>query len=100
MSQSSEDAGLIAVLLERLEKQHIPRALELKDKVDLGDRLNEYDLAFLKEALADAASIEPILARHPEHQELAARIMNLYKQITDKALENEKQSQGSGASEG
>jgi hypothetical protein len=59
MSQSLEDAGLIAVLLERLEKQRLPRALELKAKVDQGDRLNEFDLTFLKETLADAAAIEP-----------------------------------------
>ena len=31
-------------------------------------------------------------ARQPEYQELVARMMDLYKQITDKALENEKAS--------
>ena len=34
MSESSEDLGLITVLLQRLETQRLPRALALKEKVD------------------------------------------------------------------
>jgi hypothetical protein len=96
MSESSQDAGLLAVLLERLEKQRLPRALDIKTKVDQGDPLDEHDLRFLQELLADAGAAKPLLERHPEHQELAGRVLNLYKQITDKALENEQRSQNPG----
>ncbi|MGH8580145.1 MAG: hypothetical protein ACREVK_08505 [Gammaproteobacteria bacterium] len=92
MSESSEDLGLITVLLERLETQRLPRALALKDKVDRGELLDDFDLGFLNEVFADASSLRPLVAQHPEYQELAARMMDLYKQITDKALENEKAS--------
>ena len=90
MNESSQDAGLIAVLMERLEKQRLPRALSLKDKVDRGELLDDFDLAFLDEVLADANTIRPLLERHPEYQSLAARMLGLYKDITDKAMENEK----------
>jgi hypothetical protein len=96
MSESSQDAGLLAVLLERLEKQRLPRALDMKTKVDQGDPLDERDLRFLQELLADAGAARPLLERHPEHQELAGRVLNLYKAITDKALENERRSQSPG----
>lgn len=90
MSESSEDLGLITVLLQRLETQRLPRALALKDKVDRGELLDDFDIGFLEEVFADASNVRPLVAQHPEYQDLAARMMNLYKEITDKALENEK----------
>jgi hypothetical protein len=47
-------------------------------------------VAFLEEVFSDSNKIKPLLDRHPEYQELAARIVGLYKDITEKALENEK----------
>lgn len=90
MSDSSHDAGVIQALLERLNTQRLPRALDLKDKVDAGEPLSEYDMRFLDEVLHDAHTIKPLVERHPEYQQLVARIIHLYKEITDKALENEK----------
>ena len=90
MSKSSEDLGLITVLLQRLETQRLPRALALKEKVDRGGLLDDFDLGFLEEVFADTSRIRPFLAQHPEYQELAARMMHLYKEITEKALQNEK----------
>jgi hypothetical protein len=90
MHESSKDAGMIAVLVERLEKQRLPRALSLKEKVDGGEKLDDFDLAFLDEVFADSAKIRPLLDRHPEYQSLATRMLSLYKEITEKALENEK----------
>ncbi len=90
MNSSDPDAGLISVLMERFEKQRLPRALSLKDKVDAGELLNDHDLAFLEEVFADATKIKPLLDRHPEYQPLAARMLHLYKEITSKALDNQK----------
>jgi hypothetical protein len=39
MDESSRDAGTIAVLIDRFEKQRLPRALSLKDKVSKGEVL-------------------------------------------------------------
>ena len=39
MAEKSEDAGLIAVLIERFESERLPRALELKEKVDKGEKI-------------------------------------------------------------
>jgi len=40
--------------------------------------------------LRDADQVRPVVERHPEYQDLAARILHLYREITEKALANEK----------
>ena len=90
MSTPSQDVGVIQTLLDRLNSQRLPMALALKDKVAKGEKLSDYDIGKLEEVLADAQAIQPMMARHPEYQELAARILHLYKEILDKASENEK----------
>jgi hypothetical protein len=90
MTEPSKDAGVIQVLAERLEKLRLPTALALKKKVDKGEPLNQFDIAFLEEVFEDATRIKPLLDEHPEWQELAARMTHLYHEITAKALENEK----------
>jgi hypothetical protein len=54
MTEPSGDAGVISVLIERFEEQRLPRALEMKERVDQGEKLSDIDLAFLKEVFADA----------------------------------------------
>ena len=54
MTASEKEAGILAVLIERFEQQRLPRALDLKDKVDKGERLDEWDTAYLEEILEDA----------------------------------------------
>ncbi len=65
MTESNKDAGIIQVLAMRLETQRLPRALDLKKKVDRGERLSERDIAFLKEVFSDAERIKPMIDRLP-----------------------------------
>jgi hypothetical protein len=92
MTDPTMDTGLIAVILERLEKQRLPRLLDIQKKVDQGTSLNDRDLDFLESSIKDASQIIPIIDRHPEYQTLAAEVMSLYKDITEKALQIEKSS--------
>jgi hypothetical protein len=90
MTDSSHDPGILLTLMERLNSQRLPRALDIKKKVDAGETLNVYDLHFLKEVFHDVETIKPLIERHPEYQQLTANIIRLYKEIIDKAMENEK----------
>ena len=85
----SNDAALIQVLVDRLEKIRLPIALELKEKVDGGEVLNDREIEYLEEVLGDVNKIKPLIVRHPEWQDLVAQMANLYNDITTKALENE-----------
>lgn len=88
--QKTHDAGVAQTLLDRMSNQRLPRALEIKEQVDAGEPLSEYDLRFLEDVFADAQAILPMVDRHPEYQQLASRAIHLYKAILDKAMENEK----------
>jgi len=94
MTESDKDAGIIEVLLERFEKQRLPRALALKEKVDRGEPLDEWDTTYLDAVLEDAQQVKSLIDKHPEYQDLHTRAVHLYKEITEKALENVKGSQG------
>jgi hypothetical protein len=86
---ADKEAGIIQALAERLEKQRLPMALKLQEKVDQGGLLNDADIAFLEEVFESSARLKPMLDAHPEWQALAARMAGLYNEITAKALENE-----------
>ena len=90
MNDSISDIGLIEVLLERLEKQRLPRLLDIEKKVDAGEPLLDEDLVFLESAIEDGRQSMPLIDRHPEYQHLTAQVVELYKKITERALQIEK----------
>ncbi len=89
MAETSHDIGVLTALMERLEKRRIPRALDIKEKVDRGDRLDEWDMNYLEKIIEDAQDALALIVDHPEYQEVYARVADLYEDITSKALENE-----------
>ena len=90
MQKNSKDKGVIFVLLERFNKQRLPRALEMEKRVDCGEPLNELDHLFIKEVLTESRKIEQLVERNPEFREIYEKAFNLWKEIIDKDLENQK----------
>lgn len=82
------DTGIIVAVLEHFEKQCLPRIVEIKQRLDDGLILNEFEIEYLSCALHDTQSTIPYLARHPEYEPLFSKLIHYFKLITDEALDN------------
>ncbi|MCP5267598.1 MAG: hypothetical protein H6943_01025 [Zoogloeaceae bacterium] len=89
MTAMDKDAGMIQVLLDRFNSQRLPRALEMKAKVDQGEKLEAFEVDYLADIGKDIHVIKGLIDRHPEYESLVVKGMQLYTEITRKALENE-----------
>jgi hypothetical protein len=85
----TKDTGVLAALVTRFESQRLPRLLELREKVDGGHPLDEAELDFLQQVQKDASSAAPLIAQHPEYQDLFSRAVQLYSEIIATAMKNE-----------
>jgi len=90
MTESTNEDGVILALIDRFEKQRLPRLQALKEKTDNGERLSNEDVAFLDTVIHDAQQSKQLIDRHPEWQAFCANVVHLYETITEKALDNEK----------
>jgi hypothetical protein len=94
MAKVSKETGVFVALARRMTDERLPKALALKERVERGERLNELDLAFLEQVVQDARKIQPMIQSNPRAQEIAGRMLQLYNEITKKALENEQAGKG------
>ena len=92
MTMSRKDLGIALVMLRLLNERRLPYALQLKERVDQGEPLSDYDREFLKEATEEARFIPALLERQPQFKPLAHEVFALFEHIAAKALENEKAS--------
>ena len=94
MAQASKELGVIAVLAKRMVEERLPKALALKERIDRGECLNELDLDFLEQVVKDANQVMPMVKDDPRVMQIGARMLQLYKEITEKALANEQAKKG------
>jgi hypothetical protein len=90
MAEISKEMGTIAVLAKRMVEERLPRALAMKERIDKGGVLNDLDLVFLEQIVKDSGQLRPLMEKDPRVKEIAGQVLHLYREITEKALENEK----------
>lgn len=76
-------------MLNRMSTQCLPRALDIKARVERGDRLGFFDLRFLEEVCAENFIELTLWQQHPELDGIVGAMIHLYHEIAARALDNE-----------
>ena len=90
MDQDKMDAGTITALMLRMRDYRLPRAKRMLKRVNNGEKLQDSDIEFLNRVAEDTRNNESLVMRHPEYNDLVVRFMDLYTEIINKGIENEK----------
>ncbi|AAU92124.1 hypothetical protein [Methylococcus capsulatus] len=91
MTPVSKDQGVAVALLTEFTTHRLPRALDIRAKVERKEPLDDLDIGFLREVFETAQLIKSQVDRQPEYQEIYARAVALYKEIMDQAMANERE---------
>ena len=83
------DLGLVETHLDKINHYVLPQALSLKEKVDSGKTLNDFDIEFLGEVMEYHKSVLRTFDHHPELNMLSAQLSALYTHIVERGAENE-----------
>jgi hypothetical protein len=84
------DTGVIITLIDRMVTQRLPKVKDMKMRVDAGERLTQLDIDFLEQVFNDVNKTRHFWVNHPEYEPIIGSVAHLYKEIMDKAVENEK----------
>ena len=82
--------GVFQSLMQEFEQHRQPRLLRLIDKVDLGETINDVDFDFLCKEIKDACITKHLTVVYPELKEFCLLMGHMYKELCDKAVDNEK----------
>ena len=86
---NTHDAGVLHALVTRLLHQRLPRALTIKQRVDSGKPLRDFEIDYLDHIMRDFYQLLTHSKRFPQYHPLVTKIAHLYQSIATKALENE-----------
>ncbi len=84
-----EHTAISALLIERFVKYRLPALMKMKEEVAAGKKLSDGEIEVLRRILDRSKQIEALLHKFPEFEELVAKIIDLYHEITEQALKNE-----------
>lgn len=92
------EIGISKVLIERFQRDRLPRILKIKEHVDAGHALEDNQLGFLQRVLQDAHENASLVDSLPDCRELFAQVIHLCHDITERALQNEGDTREAGVS--
>ena len=78
MGDPTQQNGMLVTLMQRFKTQRLPRIMQIKEQVDQGRRLGEYDRRFLEEVIQDAQRNIRYVEEIPECQQMFFQLAHLY----------------------
>jgi hypothetical protein len=92
--EEQDDAGVSQVVIEQFVEDRLPALLEIKAQVDAGKALTDNELEVMTRIVEDSEGFNRFVYEFPEYKVLVAKLIDLYEEISDKALENEQRQNG------
>ena len=89
MAEKTKQLGVVQAILGRFNTQRLPRMLSLLEHVNRGEMLSDLDLGFLAKVAEDVNRNRQV-SGHPDLQGLLSRLVDLFSEIAEKAVANEK----------
>ena len=85
-----DDSRTLAVVIAKLNQEHIPRMKRMKERVDRGEKLSDSEINDLQRIYDDTMKDFRMVERNPEYLDVSIRYVELYTSLLNKALDNEK----------
>jgi len=86
---TQDELGTVEAVLLEFNRHQMPRLLDIKQQVERGEVLDEFEIIFLQETLQEIRRCENFADKHVEFQMLMAEVAALYHHITQRAAKNE-----------
>lgn len=95
-----DEDGVSQVIIERFVHYRLPILLNIREDMEEGKTLSEGELELLARVAQRAHQINKFAHLYPDNKELVAKVINLFHEITEKALDNELKQSGDGSPRG
>ena len=89
-ASKKQDIQILTVVLKMLKQEHIPRLQRMMKRLNQGEKLSAYEIHDLKRIYDSTMKNFRLVERNPEYMELAMRYIELYTDVVNKAVENDK----------
>jgi hypothetical protein len=89
MTQDERNAALVSAMLRHLNTRQLPKLFAMKERLDRGERVDPEDIRYIHDCLRHTLWVRYLCERHPDLRAICTHVTGLYKDITERALENE-----------
>jgi hypothetical protein len=84
-----KQTGIALALMDRLEQQRLPFIKALKEKVDKGEILNDFDIGFLNQVMSESNDVRAIISGNQDGMNVYEAVLSLYEDVIAKGMENQ-----------
>ncbi|RDE19448.1 hypothetical protein DV711_11175 [Motiliproteus coralliicola] len=87
---SPRQQATLSTLIRRFNQERLPRIQAMQVRVHQGELLGEIELQYLERVIRDLRRNQAKALGNPRFEALLSKVVALYVDVTDKALENER----------
>ena len=89
MTHVERDAALVSTMLRHLNTRQLPKLFAMKERLDRGERVDPEDIRYVHDCVRHTLWVRNLCERHPDLRAICTQVTSLYKEITERSLENE-----------